>query len=61
MTRSGLSGILTGCFEDYMEFREEVEVLRAEAKAKKNEKKKRGRLSEEILMNAVSRLQISED
>jgi len=36
-----------GCFEDYLEFREGIEALRAEAKTKKHGIRKQESLSEE--------------
>lgn len=52
MTRFGLSGILTGCFDDYLEFREGIEALRTEAKTRERVEKGLENLHEEILKDA---------
>jgi len=41
-----------GCFEDYLEFKECIEALRAEAKTRKYRKMKHESLSEERLKDA---------
>jgi hypothetical protein len=45
-----------GCFEDYLEFREGIEALRAEAKTKTHGIMKRECLSEERPTNAEEEL-----
>jgi hypothetical protein len=52
MTLSGCRGSHTGCLEDYLEFREGIEALRAEAKMRERLKNEPKSLSEELLKDS---------